>query len=362
MVTTDISAPPFTLDVRVARSPLVGLRYSIDGRATDIDDLVERLVAAHAAAEVERDGIRRQLKPYDANHRAILQRMTRGSARQYREHLDEDMALRAELARLDEQMACLGGRIDELRDQRATLRKISTSLAGIDSLGGASIDGPGAADNQAVRQLFHLINVDHDTTARHIFEGPMQLLADAALHTELIGRAVAEDLPAASAGAASCRRSTDAALRELEEVVFRLHPDQLRDLGLVPSLRRLVADLAGSGAGAHVVVLGTARRLRPGVEITLFRIVQEAVANAVAHGRARTIEVTLLFQPERVALVVLDDGEGFDVAATEARLGRSTGLGIITMRQRAEIEEGHLEIRSIVGEGTEVRAGFADSG
>src|ERR1019366_4143951 len=46
MVTTDLSAPPFTLDVRVARSPLVGLRYGVDGRATDIDDLVQRLEAA----------------------------------------------------------------------------------------------------------------------------------------------------------------------------------------------------------------------------------------------------------------------------------------------------------------------------
>jgi signal transduction histidine kinase len=105
-------------------------------------------------------------------------------------------------------------------------------------------------------------------------------------------------------------------------------------------------------------VLGAARRLRPGVEVALFRIVQQALANALAHGHAGTLEVALLFQPQRVAVVVLDDGEGFDVAATEARLGRSTGLGLLTMRQRAEIEDGQLEVRSVVGEGTEVRASF----
>ncbi len=360
-MTTDISAPPFTLDVRVARSPLVGLRYSVDGRATDIDDLVDRLEAAYAAAEVERDDIRSQLKPYDVNYRAILQRMTRGSSGQYSQHLEEDLELRAHLARIEEQMLCLRGRIDELRDQRATLRKVSLSLAGIDTLDGASIDGPGAAANQAVRQLFHLIDVDHDSTTQRILEGPMQLLADAALHTELIGRAVADDLPAASAGAASCRRSTDAALRELQSMVFRLHPEELREAGLVPSLRHLVSDLAGS-AHAQIVVLGAPRRLRFGVEMAIFRIVQEAVTNAVDHGHAGTVEVALLFQPQRAAAVVLDDGEGFDVAATEARLGRGVGLGIITMRQRAEIEDGHLDIRSVVGEGTEVRASFPDPG
>jgi signal transduction histidine kinase len=357
-VATDLSAPPFTLDVRVARSPLVGLRYSVDGRATDIDDLIERLEAAHAAAAAERKETKARQKPYAANHKAMVQRLTHGSAG-YRQHLEEDLELCAALARLDEQMLCLGGRIDALREQRATLREVSTSLVGVDTLGGASIDGPGAAANQAVRQLFHLIDVDHDSCARSIFEGPMQLLADAALHTELIGRAVAEDTPGASDGAASCRRSTDLALRELQRMVFRLHPEELHDDGLVPSLRRLVSDLAGS-ARAHVLVLGQPRRLRPAVEMTIFRIVQEAVANAVTQGRATTVEVSLLFQSQRVAAVVLDNGEGFDVAATEARLGRNTGLGLITMRQRAEIEGGQLDIRSLVGEGTEVRVSFTN--
>ncbi len=357
-MTADLSAPPFTLDVRVARSPLVGLRYGVDGRATDIDDLVQALEAAHVASAAERDEVRTRLKPYDANHQAIVQRLTRGSGGQYRQRLEEGLELRTELARIDERMLCLRGRIDALREQRATLGKLKKSLAGIATLEGASIDGPGAAANQAVRQLFHLIDVDHDSTAQDIFEGPMQLLADAALHTELIGHAVPNDPAAAAAGAASCRRSTNAALSELNRVVFRLHPDDLREAGLVPSLRRLVAELATSG-DAKVVVLGAARRLRPGVEVAVFRIVQEAVTNALAHGHAINLEVALLFQPKRVAVVVLDDGEGFDVAATEARLGRSTGLGLLTMRQRAEIEDGQLEVRSVVGEGTEVRASFS---
>ncbi|PZR81092.1 MAG: hypothetical protein DLM65_06585 [Candidatus Aeolococcus gillhamiae] len=357
IVTADLSAPPFTLDVRVARSPLVGLRYGVDGRGTDIDDLIERLEAAHSAAGAERDEVRTRLKPYDANHQAIVQRLTGGSGGQYLQRLEEGLELRTELAALDERMVCLRGRIDDLREQRAILAKLKKSLARIATLEGASIDGPGAAANQAVRQLFHLIDQDHDSTAQDIFEGPMQLLADAALHTELIGHAVARDPAAAVAGAASCRRSTDAALRQLQRVVFRLHPDDLHEEGLVASLRRLVADLEAT-VSAKIVVLGAPRRLRAGVEVALFRIVQDALSNALAHGHASNVEVALLFQPQRVAVVVLDDGEGFDVTATEARLGRSTGLGLLTMRQRAEIEDGHLEVRSVVGEGTEVRAGF----
>ena len=358
MVSTDISAPPFTLDVRVARSPVVGLRYGIDGRGTEIDDVIERLAAAHAAAAASWEEVRTQLKPHESARRAMIERLIQGRSAALAERLEEGLALRTERARLEERMSCLSQRIESLREQRGTLRELSTSLAGVHHLHDVSIESAGAAENQAVRQLFHLIDVDHDSTVQDIFEGPMQLLADAALQTELLGRAVRDDdVAGANTGVADCRRATDAALRQLQRVVFQLHPDDLVADGLVHSVRRLIRELAGSDAG-RVLVLGSERRLRAGVEVALFRIVQEAVTNALSHGHAESIEVVLLFQPQRVVLVIRDDGEGFDVAATEARLGRSGGLGLITMRQRADIEGGHLEVRSIVGEGTEVRAGI----
>jgi two-component system sensor histidine kinase DegS len=355
-MSTDISAPPFTIDVRVARSPLVGLRYGVDGRATDIDDVIALLEAAHAATAAERDEVRARLKPYESSRRALIERLSKGRGLEMAPRLDETLELRTQLARLDERGACLRQRIDSLREQRTTLREVSKSLAKVDHLHDTSIDAAGAAQNQAVRQLFHLIEVDHESTAQHILEGPMQMLADAALQTELLGKAVGSDPTAAAEGAAHCRRSTDAALRELNRLVFGIHPDELREAGLVPTVRRLVGDI--EGVRHEVIVLGKARRVRAGVEMALFRIVQEAVTNSIAHGSAGSVELVLLFQPQRVSLVVRDDGEGFDVAATEARLGRGTGLGLITMRQRAEIENGHLEVRSVVGEGTEVRASF----
>ena len=359
-MTADLSAPPFVLDVRVATSPMVGLRYGVDGRATDIEDLISRIEAAVAETSAERDDVRERLRPYDGNHRAMVERVTGKGHPAYLQRLEEGLALRVELTRLDERIQCMRERISALRDQRAALRRLKKTLVGIDNLDHASIDSPGAAANQAVRQLFHLIDVDHDVTAQHIFEGPMQLLADAALQTELVGRAVGDDREAAVAGVSRARHSTDAALQALEHVVFAIHPAELRTEGLVACLRRLV-DGVGDRAAVRLRVLGSPRQLSHGVEVALFRIVQEAVANAAGHGHATRVDVTLLFQRTRVRLVVRDDGEGFDVAATEARLGRSTGLGMISMRERAELEGGRLEVRSLVGEGTEVRASFEEA-
>lgn len=355
-MTTDISAPPFVLDVRVARSPLVGLRYGLDGRATDVDAVIARLEDASREAEVQRAEIHHRLQPYETARSAMLERIRPSNVTEVRARLDEAFVLRTELSRLEERTDCLRQRIDGLREQRATFREVSRSIAGATELNEASIDAPGAAENQAVRHLYGMIGADHDATALEILEGPMQLLADAALNTELVGRVVGRDPEGAAAGIARCRMGTDAALQSLLRVVLRIQPEALYRSGPVAALRQLLGGLP-DGHG-RLVVLGVDRRLRPGVEVSVYRIVQEALRNAIGHGNATMVEVVLLFQPSRVAVVVRDDGEGFDLNATDARLGRGTGLGLITMRQRAGIEGGRLEVRSMVGEGTEVRASF----
>jgi signal transduction histidine kinase len=108
----------------------------------------------------------------------------------------------------------------------------------------------------------------------------------------------------------------------------------------------------------RVQVVGEERRLPAPVGLAAFRVVAEAIDNAYRHGRAEDAEVVLAFLPGKLQIVVADHGEGFDVEATEARLGRSQALGLISMRARAENVGGSFEIRSSLGAGTEVRAAF----
>jgi two-component system sensor histidine kinase DegS len=103
-------------------------------------------------------------------------------------------------------------------------------------------------------------------------------------------------------------------------------------------------------------VLGAAPQLEPLGELALYRVVKESIDNAINHGRAQHVDVVLSFNNGRVTAVVKDDGDGFDVTATEARLGRNRALGLIEMRERVRLVGGRLELRSILGMGTEVRA------
>ena len=82
---------------------------------------------------------------------------------------------------------------------------------------------------------------------------------------------------------------------------------------------------------------------------------KEALVNVRKHARAQNLDVLINIQPQRVSAVIKDDGEGFDLAGVEARLAREPHFGLISMRERADLERGQLEILSQVGRGTEVR-------
>lgn len=88
-----------------------------------------------------------------------------------------------------------------------------------------------------------------------------------------------------------------------------------------------------------------------GAEHQLFRIVQEALTNAVRHGRPSKVEVRMRAAGDLLELEVSDDGRGFD---PEGRAHRGRRLGLTSMRERAAALGGELSIRSAPGEGTTV--------
>jgi signal transduction histidine kinase len=92
------------------------------------------------------------------------------------------------------------------------------------------------------------------------------------------------------------------------------------------------------------------RALNQLVELSLFRITQEALRNAVRHGHARRAAVSLVRDGEYLALTIADDGEGFDVSA----VNRHSGLGLVSMEERACLVRGQFSIDSRLGGGTTV--------
>jgi len=148
----------------------------------------------------------------------------------------------------------------------------------------------------------------------------------------------------------------DAILQVLENIrrlSLDLRPSMLDNIGLLPALRWLVDRLNQEGEiDTKVVVHGVRKKLRPETEVTIFRIVQEALNNVRRHSKATKAMVTLKFNSESLEIMVQDNGEGFPLNETIRNLTSEGKLGLIGMQQRAQLINSTFNIYSRPGEGT----------
>ena len=139
-------------------------------------------------------------------------------------------------------------------------------------------------------------------------------------------------------------------LKSVHDLSHRLHPANLRLVGLLGALGQLQRDLSCPGITITVASENVPAMLPDDIALCLFRIAQEAMQNAIKHSGARNIRVQLTAGAEAVALKIIDDGSGFDLAAAAGR-----GLGLISMHERAESVGGKLEMVSRKGAGTRLQ-------
>jgi len=145
-------------------------------------------------------------------------------------------------------------------------------------------------------------------------------------------------------------------LAETRRLILGLRPTLLDDMGLLPAIRWYAESYLGDrGIAITVDAAMPAQRLPAHIEVALFRVVQEAIANVARHSRAKHVDLRLTHDESRVAVVVADDGIGFDVARVLGQTGRTESVGLLGMQERARLLGGRLEIESRDGGGTLVR-------
>lgn len=185
--------------------------------------------------------------------------------------------------------------------------------------------------------------------ARDLHDEVAQALSGIALGLEQI-----ESAPRLETVRSKARRlgeEVTIAMRELRRVVEHLGPDQLADTGLTTALERMVEERQASTPNIALVFRsdGNGRHFDPDTELAAYRVVQEAVTNAVKHADPHTIEIELTTGEDATIATVRDDGCGFNVEETSTE-----GLGLGGMRERARLVQGELKIDSTPGRGTEV--------
>jgi signal transduction histidine kinase len=146
-------------------------------------------------------------------------------------------------------------------------------------------------------------------------------------------------------------------LEAARSLSLELHPAMLDDLGLVSALRWEVDRYEQrTGQTIHFNADIGNLVLQPELEITVYRIITEALTNAARHAQSENIEVNLKVENHQVDVSVEDDGVGFDVEGWSNSPGERRSLGLVSMRERAGLLGGKLEIMSSPGQGTRIQA------
>jgi signal transduction histidine kinase len=195
------------------------------------------------------------------------------------------------------------------------------------------------------RRLLNAQEAERARIARELHDDACQQLTVLALDLELVAH-VGDDRRKRTEVAAHALNRTHDVIESLRALSHRLHPANLRFVGLVPALealRREASTAEISVAFSHENVPAV---LPHDLTLCLFRVTQEAVQNAVKHSGAREVSVNLAGAGETLTLIVEDNGVGFDVEAVRS------GLGLISMAERVEQESGTLRVRSTRGAGT----------
>jgi two-component system sensor histidine kinase DegS len=286
---------------------------------------------------------------------------------QYRRDLEEWMQLRARLDRRGGALRPLGTdalraeyeqRGRELAALQARLKRMDVVARQLDLLWGyldspeqpGDEPGPMADDSPATMSLriVQAQEAERQRMAEDIHDGPAQVLTNAIFQVEYLDRMLAPEEGAVHAELAFLRDMLRDGLDEVRGFIADLRPPAA-DVSLAVALRERAQQLEERhGIAVEVSVNGIDERLDRPTRSSVLRIVQEALQNVRKHAAASRVSIGL----EGDALVVADNGRGFDVMRLAS--GQSRNFGLQFMRERAELMGGQLHIESRQGEGTRI--------
>ncbi len=228
-----------------------------------------------------------------------------------------------ELAAAFNLMAVELERLDELRSERETLRR-------------QLLDGVITAQEEERRRIAREL---HDSTSQSL----------TSLMVGLHNVDAASNQPGVHEQIKELREIASTVLDDVHNLALQLRPPVLDDIGLHAALERLAGEWqARYHIQADIFVHTGSQRLPENMETAIYRIVQEALTNIARHACARSVSILVEKRPGEIVTVVEDDGIGFDAE----QVSKTRGLGLVGVRERAELLGGSLSIETHPGRGT----------
>lgn len=204
---------------------------------------------------------------------------------------------------------------------------------------------------QLSRRLLSVQEEERRALARELHDDFGQQLTALKLNLAMLERDLRD--PMHRTRLADCIHIVESARESIQNTARQLRPAILDDLGLVEALHWYARSQAERSGCTIEVQDRLSMLLPPELETAIFRIVQEAVNNALRHGQSRRIDITTEVDQRELTLVIQDDGVGFD-PDTRAATENPSGLGLISMSERATLLGGRFSFASRPGAGVRI--------
>jgi two-component system sensor histidine kinase DegS len=243
-----------------------------------------------------------------------------------------------------------------LKQLQLVVQHIESSAA---YLLGSGIDPSSSAEDESVevaQRVLGSLEAERERLYRDVHDGPAQVLANAIFEVEYLER-IAERAPAEvrqtlRTELSNLKGQFRGSLDSVRAMIYDLRPPELTELGLAEAMRNYASEWelrCGIKVASQLDLKDTG--LSPMDELAVYRVMQEALQNVHKHAHASAVGIAWSRANDSWVLHVTDDGMGFDLVKA-ARHKKSVGL--LSMRERAELIGGSLQIQSTPGKGTAV--------
>ena len=144
-------------------------------------------------------------------------------------------------------------------------------------------------------------------------------------------------------------------LEEIRNLSYSLRPPMLDELGLVPTIESYSKDFSAmTKIAVNIKSNLKDENLRPNLELSLYRMVQEALTNVVKHSKAKTVQINICHEDSKLVLSIEDDGKGFDTEKMSCDKVEEHGIGLLGMRERFASAGADFQVYSKKGKGTKL--------
>lgn len=341
---TDDTAVNLFHDVEELLAESTGL---LESKGSRLNDLMQEIIKQYDLAQNEISETAAKLRDIKTDSpTTVSEALQAGNS--------EEQPLRRMLAELENKTGEMRNALQHAEFLQERFNEAAAALQGIKTTG--EIEHKSATPRGSLQTLLALED-ERKRIARDIHDGPAQNLANVVLRLDILKKMFQKNPEQAMAELDILKNIVKDSLQDVRRFIFNLRPMSIDDLGLIPTLRRYIQDfLLRSGIEVDFVILGDEKRLPSALEISLFRIGQEALSNILKHAQAKNVRVAVDIEDKFVMMNVKDNGKGFNMNEKEndARKNKYESLGLVSMKERTELLGGNFTIKSAPGEGTSI--------